>query len=308
MTQQMSRRSFNKTSAAIAATAATGTVNAKDADAGWIDAHVHVWTKDLDAYPLGENYSREDMQPPNFPPEELFSHCKPVGVSRIVLIQMSYYRFDNSYMTDMMARHKGVFGGVAVIDENDSPRKAMMKMKRLGCRGFRIRPGDVSPDKWLDTPGMHEMWRTGAREGLAMCHLIDAKHLDSVDAMCRKYPDTPVVIDHFARIGVDGQIRKEDVDNLCKIAKHKNATVKLSAYYALGKKAAPYTDLIPMIRRCLDAYGPERCMWASDGPFQVVGGHQYAPSIKLITEHAEFLSDSDRQWILRKTAERVFFN
>ena len=116
------------------------------------------------------------------------------------------------------------------------------------------------------------------------------------------------MIDHFARIGVDGQIRKEDVDNLCKIAKHKNASVKLSAYYALGKKAAPYTDLIPMIRRCLDAYGPERCMWASDGPFQVVGGHEYAPSIKLITEHADFLSDSDRQWILRKTAERVFFN
>lgn len=304
----MNRRSFNVTAAAAATAAATGSANAKRKENGWIDAHVHVWTPDLKAYPLADGYQREDMQPPSFKPEELFSHCNPAGVSRIVLIQMSYYRYDNSYMTDMMARHKGVFGGVAVINENDNPRRAMKNMKRLGCRGFRIRPGDASPDKWLDTPGMHEMWETGAKKGLAMCHLIDAKHLPSVDAMCHRYPDTPVVIDHFARIGVDGLIKDEDVDNLCKIAKHKNASLKLSAYYALGKKAAPYTDLLPMIRRCLDAYGPERCMWASDGPFQVVGGHEYAPSVRLITEHADFLSDSDREWILRKTAERVFFS
>jgi predicted TIM-barrel fold metal-dependent hydrolase len=84
--------------------------------------------------------------------------------------------------------------------------------------------------------------------------------------------------------------------------------VKVSAYYALGKKTAPYTDLGPMIKRLVDAYGPERLMWASDCPYQVQNGHKYADSIELIRSKLEFLSESDRAWILGKTAERVFFS
>jgi predicted TIM-barrel fold metal-dependent hydrolase len=126
--------------------------------------------------------------------------------------------------------------------------------------------------------------------------------------MCRAFPDTPVVIDHFARIGVDGTMRDSDLDNLGALAKHKHVAVKISAYYALGKKKSPYDDLGPMIRRVVEAFGPERCMWASDCPFQVDEGHTYAASIDLIRSGLDFLSDGDRQWLLRKSAERVFFS
>ncbi len=55
--------------------------------------------------------------------------------------------------------------------------------------------------------------------------------------------------------------------------------VKLSAFYALGRKRAPYTDLAPLIQHLFEAFGPKRLMWASDSPFQVQDGHRYAPSI-----------------------------
>jgi predicted TIM-barrel fold metal-dependent hydrolase len=97
-----------------------------------------------------------------------------------------------------------------------------------------------------------------------MCCLIDASDLAGVEAMCKRHPETPVVIDHFARIGVDGTIREADLSALCALAKHKRVALKVSAFYALGKKQPPYDDLAPMIRRVLDAFGPERCMWASD--------------------------------------------
>lgn len=282
-------------------------VGADNVSDGYIDAHIHVWTPDTKKYPLAKGFEKKNMQPPSFTPEELFAHCKPTGVKRIVLIQMSFYRFDNSYMLDMMKKHKGVFSGVAVIDEDDRPAATMKLLAKQGVRGFRIRPQDKAPDKWLRGDGMKAMWQCGAEEGLAMCHLIDAKFLPSVDQMCVKYPATPVVVDHFARIGVDGKIRKAELDDLCRLAKHKNVSLKISAYYALGKKKAPYKDLAPMIRRCLDAYGPERLMWASDCPFQVVDGHEYEPSIDLIKSGMADLSKGDRQWLLRKTAEGVFF-
>jgi predicted TIM-barrel fold metal-dependent hydrolase len=75
----------------------------------FIDAHVHVWTDDTAHYPLARGYNKEDMKPRRFTPEDLFKHTKPAGVARINLIQMSYYGFDNSYMTDMIALYKDVF-------------------------------------------------------------------------------------------------------------------------------------------------------------------------------------------------------
>jgi predicted TIM-barrel fold metal-dependent hydrolase len=222
---------------------------------------------------------------------------------------MSFYGYDNSYMLATMRRFPGVFSGVAVIDESGrDPAAEMRSLKSKGVRGFRIRPGDRSRETWLDGPGMEAMWRCGAAEGMAMCHLVDPDSLPAIDRMCTKHPDTPVVIDHFARIGVDGQIRDADVESLCKLARHKNTSVKVSAFYALGKKKAPYLDLGPMTRRLLDAYGPHRLMWATDCPYQVQEGHTYTSSIELVRDRLDFLSDSDRQWLLRKTAQRVFFS
>ena len=125
--------------------------------------------------------------------------------------------------------------------------------------------------------------------------------------MAEQYPDTTVVVDHFARIGVDGMVRDSDVDALCGLARHKNMHVKLSAFYALGKKQSPYTDLGPMIQKLVNAFGSQRLMWATDCPYQVQGSHTYADSIALIRDKLPFLSDEDRSWILSKTAEKVFF-
>ena len=300
-----SRREFLRTGLAGlgAATFAGAAGKAKGGQMpGYIDAHVHVWTPDTVRYPLADGFTKKSMQPPSFTPEQLFAHCKPCGVDRITLIQMSYYRYDNSYMLDMMKKHKGVFSGVAVIDAHAKPRATMRSLAKQGVRGFRIQPG-----KWLEDEGMNTMWSTGADDGLAMCGLINPDFLPTVDKMCAKFPRTPVVIDHFSRIGADGTIRKGDLDNLCALARHKSSHVKTSAFYALGKKKAPYLDLGPMIRRLLDAFGPERLMWASDCPFQVVKGHEYAPSIDLVRDRLDFLSDGDRDWLLRKTAEKVYF-
>jgi len=274
---------------------------------GFIDAHVHVWTPDTERYPLASGYSKEGMALASFTPEELFAHARPCRVTRIVLIQMSYYGFDNSYMLDMMEKHQGVFSGVAVIDRDDKPRETMLDLARRGVRGFRIRPLDRPADRWLDGEGMAAMWKCGAERGLAMCPLIDPEHLPAVDRMCQRFPGTPVVVDHSARIGVDGVVRESDLDNLCRLARHENAHVKISAYYALGKKQAPYLDLGPMIGRLVDVFGPKRLMWASDGPFQVMTGHTYKDSIELVRSRLDFLTDADREWLLRGTAERVFF-
>src|SRR6266404_2093728 len=82
----------------------------------FIDAHSHVWTPDTGHYPLAEGVKKSDMKPASFTPEELFKHCKPAGVDRVNLIQMSYYGFDNRYLLDMIALFPDNFVGTAMID------------------------------------------------------------------------------------------------------------------------------------------------------------------------------------------------
>ena len=44
-----------------------------------------------------------------------------------------------------------------------------------------------------------------------------------------------------------------------------------------------------------------------DGPFQMQPPHSYKASISLIQSGLDFLTADDKEWLLRKTAERVFF-
>ena len=307
MPSRPTRRDFLLTAASAAATSALPR-SASAAVDGDIDAHVHVWTPDVAQYPLASGFDVSQMKPASFTPEELFVHAKANGVGRIVLIQMSYYRFDNRYMLDTMDRFPGVFSGVAIVDESAvDPAGAMRELAAKGVRGFRINPGGTPLDAWIGSPGMAKMWETAADEGLAICPLIGPEALPAIGKMCERFPKTRVVIDHFARIGADGVIRDEQLESLARLADHAHVHVKTSAFYALGKKQPPYTDLAPMIRRMRDAFGADRLLWASDCPYQVGPGHEYAAAIRLVREGLDFLSDQEKAAILHDTAERVFF-
>ena len=104
-----------------------------------------------------------------------------------------------------------------------------------------------------------------------------------------------------------GAIRDADVEALCQLAQHRKIYVKVGAFYALGKKTPPYLDLAPVHpARRRGRSAPNRCMWESDCPFQVVKD-RYGDSLALIRDHLDFLSKDDRDWLLFRTAEQTLF-
>jgi predicted TIM-barrel fold metal-dependent hydrolase len=103
-------------------------------------------------------------------------------------------------------------------------------------------------------------------------------------------------------------VNDADVRALCALARFPRVHVKVSAFYALGAKRAPYTDLIPMIRQVFETFGPRRLMWGSDAPYQVQPPHDYTSSVNLVRTHLRFAGREDRDWLLTRTAERVFFS
>ena len=296
----------------------------------FIDAHAHIWTPDLAHYPLGPGWRQKDMRPRSFTADQFLKHMHSAGVSRANLIQMSFYNphpdidtakvqgriisgivngFDNRYMLDMIQMHKGVFVGTAVVDPHASDvARQMTDLGRRGVRAFRIHPrlSRLPPAKWLEPPGYLKMFAAAAKNNQALSCLIDVQGLPEVDRMCRRFPGTPVIIDHLCRIGSSGTIEEKDVEALCALAKHPRVMIKVGAFYALGKKTPPYTDLAPLIRSVVQAFGAGRCMWETDSPYQVTAG-KYQDSLDLIRIRLDFLTDDDRDRLLRRTAEEFFF-
>ncbi len=190
-------------------------------------------------------------------------------------------------------------------DEGRLP-ETMEALLKQGMTGFRIIPIAGTEAHWLQSPGFDDMFDVARQTGQAMCPLVGPNALAEVERMCARHPRTRVVIDHMARIGVDGEIRDGEVNALCALAKYPVVNVKVSAFYALGQQGPPHDDLVPMIRRLFDAFGAERLMWGSDCPFQVLT-ERYEDSISLVRDRLDFLSADGREKVLRDTAERVFF-
>jgi predicted TIM-barrel fold metal-dependent hydrolase len=275
----------------------------------YIDAHCHVWTPDVARYPLARGFRVAEMRPPSFTAAELLATCRPAGVGRVNLIQMSFYEFDNSYMLDMIELYPDRFVGTAIVDPlGPDPAGAMRRLGPKGVRAFRIAPvySKLPLGHWLEPPGYAAMFAAAAEAGQALSCLIDPEGFAEVDRLCGRFPRAPVILDHLGRIGVDGTIRGEDVEALCGLARHPAVRVKVGAFYALGKKTPPYLDLAPLIRRVVRAFGARRCLWESDCPFQVVE-HTYGDSLSLIRDRLDFLTPADKGWLLGKAAEEVLF-
>jgi len=274
----------------------------------YIDAHVHVWTDDYRTYPFAPGHDPAAARPRTFTAADILGHARTCGVERIVLVQMSYYATDNRYMLRALEEHPGVFAGIGIVDPAaGQPDRAMEELAGRGVRGFRIHPAGAPVAAWLDGEGYERMFAAAARRNLALCPLIGPEALPALDRRCRQFPEAPVIIDHLCRIGAGGTIGPEAVQALCGMARHPRVMVKVSAFYALGRKAPPYEDLAPLIEAVYRAFGAGRLMWASDAPYQVQEPHTYEASVALVRDRLPFLSAADREQILGRTAAGFFF-
>jgi predicted TIM-barrel fold metal-dependent hydrolase len=280
------------------------------------DAHVHVWAPP-DRYTLAPGFKPSDLWFPSFTAEQLLEHAAPAGVTRINLVQMTWYGTDHTYIADLIARRPDRFVGTGIVPAitdaaGPAPDETMVALAKRGIVAFRVRGRSTRPpigdgDLWMDHPGYEKMFAAAAAHRLGLSFLMSAPDIPELDRMCARFPEAPVIIDHLCLIGGKGVFPEEQMQALCGMARHKNVMLKVGAFYGLGAKKPPYLDLLPLIERAVKAFGPERCMWESDAPLQARAPQSYQASVDLIREHARFLSPADREQILFKTADDFFF-
>jgi predicted TIM-barrel fold metal-dependent hydrolase len=275
---------------------------------GHIDAHVHLWSSDTKRYPMVAGTLVEEIRPRQFLADDLFQQIQANGVERVVLVQMSYYGCDHSLLLDTLAEFPEVFAGIGVVDHHSSA--VIQDIHRLASqkiRGFRLNAKEENSSAWPDDSGMRQLWKECGRLGMAVCPLVNLSDLPAIAKLCGDFPDTTVVIDHMARLGIGTSATPEEVLQLCKLARFPAVHVKLSAFYAMG--IAPlYRSVLPTIERLVKAFGATRLMWGSDAPYQIEAGHDYKSSHDLIQLGCHFLTESEKRAIMRETADRIFYS
>jgi predicted TIM-barrel fold metal-dependent hydrolase len=71
----------------------------------------------------------------------------------------------------------------------------------------------------------------------------------------------------------------------------------------MSQEAYPFRDVMPHLRRAIDAFGPQRVVWASDHT-QSQAHHSWAQALYYILD-SDALSDSEKEWILGRSVREL---
>ena len=104
-----------------------------------VDPHVHIWKNDP-LYP----WAPETTNPPaeDRTPEMLLEAMAAGGVEKTVLVQVIYYRWDNSYVVDAIHRYPDKFMGVGRVNPLDpaAPDHLSRWVEEQGLHGCASAP------------------------------------------------------------------------------------------------------------------------------------------------------------------------
>jgi predicted TIM-barrel fold metal-dependent hydrolase len=205
-----------------------------------------------------------------------------------------------AFIDACIARYPARFAGVHTIDPN-----AEGMPERIA--GLRSKPGHLAARAliadWRDA-SLRREFEAGAFEPLfAACErrgvpLFVSTHgwAEAMDGVAERHPELTIIIDHFGVSQSPVSPPRADpwdrLSGLLGLAARPNVYAKLCGAPLLSARAYPFDDVWPNVMRVIDAFGPERLMWASDYTrMRLAPGRRHGV---LYSECRDFLLYSDR--------------
>jgi predicted TIM-barrel fold metal-dependent hydrolase len=235
-----------------------------------IEWNAHMFSRDQARYPFHPQAAyvpREAMLAAD-PLGDYLARMAAEGIDRAVLVQPEPYGDDHALVLDCLSREPERLRGTAFFYPKDPG--APQKLVALGWREPRIvamrfhahRGKEHYLDSFTDA-GVRALWHRAADLGLIIELHIGPSYAADVAAALRLYPRIPVLIDHLAepKLGTP-----EEFEDVLALAAFDNVYMKLSGLGHFAKDAPRYEDALPLTRRVIDAFGPDRLVWGDGSP------------------------------------------
>lgn len=195
-------------------------------------------------------------------------------------------------------RHPGRFCFLQRVTRRDPQLRALVAVLATspGCRSLRVVLGSRDERHQLAAGGYDELFTLAQDHGLPICLLSkDAGAL--LQGVIARFPGLQFVIDHCGWAQTDQQWR-----DVLQLADHPNACLKwCHATRAFGQDG---DRLQHEFLRAIGAFGADRLLWASDLGHEETG-ESWDQLLSFVQDNSG-LSTGDKEWVLGKTARRVF--
>lgn len=259
---KLTRRKFGAlTMGAVASGIVSESKGAAEAalPAGAIDCHIHI-VGPQSKYPMVANRT---YTPPEASVADLRALRAQIGVPRQVVVQPSFYGFDNSCTQDAITELGRSARGIAVVPPNVSDAE----LRRLDNAGF------VGARLNFATAGLTDPIRIATvilnfteRVRPLRWHLQINTELPVIAAIIPIVGalTVPVVFDHMGNPQAELGVGQPGFAALVELITIRNVYVKLSAPYN-HSKLADYSDVAPFAR-ALIAARPDHCLWGTNWP------------------------------------------
>jgi predicted TIM-barrel fold metal-dependent hydrolase len=191
----------------------------------------------------------------------------PLGVTRGVVVQPSFYGTDNRVLLCALAEGGGDLVGIAAVtpEVGDTELAALVQ---AGVRGVRMAHVDPNDPRRMNgfvmlADALAPLAPRLKEHGLHLQLLTDSRLLPDITPTLRA-AGMPVVLDHMGRAPAALGAHHAGIDAMCALLEEGWLWIKLSG--AANISQLPGWDDAGAVQRRLMAANPERLVWGSDWP------------------------------------------
>ena len=268
------------------------------------DCHVHV-IGSIERFPqiAGRSYTAAPAAI-----ESLRTVSESLGVTRLVVVQPSFYGTDNSCLFSALADLGDRGRGVAVVNVASTTSRLLEDYGRHGICGLRLNfySSTIADTHRQFKRSLAQTQDVLPRPGWHIELIAGAKTLVDAASIITKV-EVPIVINHYGLPGNEtptGSVGRTLLD----LAALPHVWIKLSAPYRCSSDALT-TYPPPGWLTALVQAAPDRCVWGSDWPHTAVHSHGEAHNIMLPNRnisYARLFGDFLESLASLEMARRIF--
>jgi predicted TIM-barrel fold metal-dependent hydrolase len=221
------------------------------------------------------------------------------GVDRAVIVPPSWPGDRNDYGLEAVERHPHRFAvmGRIPLEKPESAALLAKWKQQPGMLGVRL-TFHRAQSALLESGTADWFWPAAEKAGLPVMFLAPG-NTPKFAPIAERHPQLPLIIDHMNLTIEIAKARaiKNAVDEVVALAKYPNVSVKLSSAPTYSLEDYPWRDMTEPLKRCFDAFGPQRCYWGTDLT-NAFSKSTYRQRITHFTEQLGFLSEKDKDWVM----------
>ena len=282
----------------------------------FVDAHVHFWDHSIAGLrwrylEAGFDHPRlrglHRLDAPAFTDIELNEQAGRYRPDKIVFIQSceeDQPGLETAWvqsLADSRGAVRAIIARARVADPDLASVLAVNSQNRH-YRGVR----DMASPMTIGTPEFTAGFRTIADAGASLEVLVPYSKYDEVCALADSRPEAQIVLGHAGLAEQrDSDYLQAWLNGLRVFATRPNVAVKISALASGADPRWSVASIKPWVRSCIDVFGPDRAMFATNWPIDRLFG-TYERLIDAYRECTHDLTAPERAALFVDTATRIY--